>query len=69
MVDDTLMQGEKEMRRSRYAVSLGLISFAALVYLGFIRKESDTTATSQDAAEDIEPRGRCIYQCLIDADR
>ena len=33
------MQGERELRRSRYAVPLGLLSFAALVYLGFIREE------------------------------
>ena len=38
-VDDVIMLNEKDMKRSRYAVPLGLFSFAALIYMGFIRKE------------------------------
>ena len=49
VVDDTLMQGERELRRSTYAVPLGLLSFAALVYLGFIRKETTSKFFSDKA--------------------
>ena len=45
-VDDIIMLSEKEMRRGRYAVPLGLISFAALVYVGFIRKEPASDGAS-----------------------
>ena len=47
------MQGERELRRSRYAVPLGLLSFAALVYLGFIREEGTSGSnTTQSTGHD-----------------
>ncbi|CAI8020799.1 hypothetical protein GBAR_LOCUS12403 [Geodia barretti] len=40
IVDDSIMTGPVEQKRGRYAIPLGLVTFAALVYLGFIREET-----------------------------
>ena len=50
------MQSSRDMKRSAYAVPIGLLSFAALVYVGFIRNETvdrqDVKSTEHAQTED-----------------
>lgn len=40
IVDDGIMTSDREMKRGAYAVPIGMLSFAVLVYMGFIREEN-----------------------------
>ena len=52
------MSGAGEQKRGRFAVPLGLLSFAALVYLGFIRDETTNTTDLLQPPEHLQQRGK-----------
>ena len=60
IVDDAIMSGAGEQKRGRFAVPLGLLSFAALVYLGFIRDETTSTSDLLQPPEHLQQRGIII---------
>ena len=60
IVDDAIMSGAGEQKRGRFAVPLGLLSFAALVYLGFIRDETTNTTDLLQPPEHLQQRGIII---------
>ena len=54
VVDDSIMSSDRDMRRGAYAVPIGLLSFAVLVYMGFIREENVHSRNTAEEASDTQ---------------
>lgn len=48
VVDDTMKVDDKTIKKGSFAVPIGLISFAAIIYMGFIREETPADQKAMD---------------------
>ena len=48
VVDDTMKVDDKVIKKGSFAVPLGLFSFAIIIYMGFIRKETVADQKAMD---------------------
>lgn len=48
VVDDTLKVDDKVIKKGSFAVPIGLFSFAVIIYMGFIRKETVADQKAMD---------------------